>query len=280
MRSASASAPKTPQRGRRGARLRTWPSPTPGAGAPSLAGRGLYRAAGADRGRHRRHGRGQDQPGEPHPPLLRRDRRARVLVDGAGRARLPAARPLRQQVGVVPQKAVLFQGTIRENLRWGSAGGHRRGALAGAGHRPGARVRRGQARAGWTSPVAQGGRNLSGGQRQRLTIARALVEQPGNPDPGRQRLGPGLRHRRCAAPGTCAASWTAGPRCSSSPSAPPPSATPTRSWSWTTAGPVGHRHARGAAGDLPGLPGDLLFPVRKGGEVTWRTRSGARRWTP
>ena len=50
-------------------------------------------------------------------------------------------------------------------------------------------------------PVAQGGKNLSGGQRQRLTIARALVRTAGDSDPGRQRLRPGLRHRRQAAQG-------------------------------------------------------------------------------
>ncbi len=59
---------------------------------------------------------------------------------------------LRDKIGMVMQKAVLFQGTIREFVD--------------------AKPR------GLDEPIAQGGKNLSGGQRQRLTIARAVVKQP------------------------------------------------------------------------------------------------------
>ena len=55
---------------------------------------------------------------------------------------------------------------------------------------------------GLDEPVEQGGRNLSGGQKQRLTIARALVQQAGDPDSGRQRQRPGLRHGCRPAQGT------------------------------------------------------------------------------
>lgn len=84
---------------------------------------------------------------------------------------------LRDMMGVVPQKAVLFAGTIEENLRWG-----KRDAGIPEMNRA---LEVSQAREfveekpeGMKTWVEQGGRNLSGGQRQRLTIARALVKEP------------------------------------------------------------------------------------------------------
>ncbi len=83
---------------------------------------------------------------------------------------------LRERVGVVPQKAILFQGTIRSNLLWGK-GDASDGELLSA-------VRTAQAedvlkaKGGLDGEILQEGKNLSGGQRQRLTIARALVKQP------------------------------------------------------------------------------------------------------
>lgn len=84
---------------------------------------------------------------------------------------------LRSQIGMVPQKAVLFQGTIRQNLLWGRADADDEAlwqALDIAQAREVVKGKEGELDA----PVEQGGQNFSGGQRQRLTIARALVRQP------------------------------------------------------------------------------------------------------
>lgn len=84
---------------------------------------------------------------------------------------------LRQKVGIVMQKAVLFQGTIRENLRWGKADASDEElyqALDTAQAREVVEGKEGKLDAF----VEQGGKNFSGGQRQRLTIARALVRKP------------------------------------------------------------------------------------------------------
>ena len=84
---------------------------------------------------------------------------------------------LRQKVGVVPQKAVLFSGTIAENMRWG-----KRDATDEEIWKA---LETAQAKEfvekmpdGLDTHITQGGKNLSGGQKQRLTIARALVSQP------------------------------------------------------------------------------------------------------
>ena len=99
----------------------------------------------------------------------------RVLVDGKDvRAWDPAA--LRARIGIVPQKAVLFRGTIRENLRWGSDAAPDEDLLRAVHAAQADDVL--AARGGLDGAVEQDGRNLSGGQRQRLTIARALVRRP------------------------------------------------------------------------------------------------------
>ena len=84
---------------------------------------------------------------------------------------------LRSTIGVVPQKAVLFKGTIAENLLFGN--GHATEeemweALENAQAKEFVEKKEGQLQ----SSVAQGGKNLSGGQRKRLTIARALIRKP------------------------------------------------------------------------------------------------------
>jgi ABC-type multidrug transport system fused ATPase/permease subunit len=99
----------------------------------------------------------------------------RVLVDGKDvRSLDPSA--LRGRIGLVPQKAVLFHGTIRDNLRWGRENASDEELLAAAEAAQAMDVL--AAKGGLDGMIEQGGRNLSGGQRQRLTIARALVRQP------------------------------------------------------------------------------------------------------
>ena len=99
----------------------------------------------------------------------------RVLVDGVDvRALDPAA--LRARIGIVPQKAVLFKGTIRQNLQWGNENATDEELMQAVQTAQAADVV--AAKGGLDAMIEQGGRNLSGGQRQRLTIARALVRKP------------------------------------------------------------------------------------------------------
>lgn len=109
-------------------------------------------------------------------PRLYDASRGTVLVDGVDVQRMDPEH-LRKQIGIVPQKAVLFRGTIRENLRWGKADATDQelwDALQIAQAREVVKDKPGELDA----LVEQGGANLSGGQRQRLTIARALVRKP------------------------------------------------------------------------------------------------------
>ena len=101
--------------------------------------------------------------------------RGTVRLGGRDVSAIPAEE-LRERVGVVPQKAVLFKGTVRSNLLWG------RGDAADEELMRAARIAQAEdviaAKGGLDGEIAQEGRNLSGGQRQRLTIARALVRRP------------------------------------------------------------------------------------------------------
>ena len=84
---------------------------------------------------------------------------------------------LRERIGIVPQKAVLFHGTIRDNLKWGKDNATDAEIYEALEIAQAKEVVDGKEK-GLDYIVAQGGKNFSGGQKQRLTIARALVRKP------------------------------------------------------------------------------------------------------
>lgn len=102
--------------------------------------------------------------------------RGQVLVNGVD-VKEWDIKELRETVGIVLQKAVLFKGTIRDNIRWGKKDATDEEiwqALDISQSREFVDNREG----GLEAPIEQEGRNLSGGQRQRLSIARAIVKKP------------------------------------------------------------------------------------------------------
>lgn len=99
-----------------------------------------------------------------------------ILVDGIKVQDYPLEQ-LRKKIGIVPQKAVLFKGTIRQNMQWGkpdATDDEIMWALSIAQAKEFVDAKED----GLDTMIQQGGKNLSGGQRQRLTIARALVAHP------------------------------------------------------------------------------------------------------
>ena len=84
---------------------------------------------------------------------------------------------LREQIGIVPQKAELFAGTVRENLQWGDKNATDEELMQALEDAQAAAFIK-EKEGGLDFVIEQGGKNLSGGQRQRLTIARALVRRP------------------------------------------------------------------------------------------------------
>lgn len=84
---------------------------------------------------------------------------------------------LRQKVGIVMQKAVLFKGSIRENLSWGKKDASEKEMYRALETAQASDIVKNK-ESGLDFMIGQGGKNLSGGQRQRLTIARAVVKSP------------------------------------------------------------------------------------------------------
>ncbi|GLV59678.1 multidrug ABC transporter ATP-binding protein [Dictyobacter sp. S3.2.2.5] len=99
-----------------------------------------------------------------------------ILIDGVD-IREMAQEHLRSKIGFVPQKAVLFSGTIKENIRYGKEDATDEEVEYAARIAQATEFISGM-KDGFDSIIAQGGNNVSGGQKQRLSIARALVRRP------------------------------------------------------------------------------------------------------
>ncbi|WP_068782438.1 ABC transporter ATP-binding protein [Paenibacillus sp. GM2] len=100
----------------------------------------------------------------------------RILVNGVD-VKDYSLHELRGKIGIVPQKALLFTGTIADNIRWGNELAVdeevKRAAVIAQADEFISKMPE-----GYNTPVSRGGLNLSGGQKQRLTIARAIVANP------------------------------------------------------------------------------------------------------
>jgi ABC-type multidrug transport system fused ATPase/permease subunit len=99
-----------------------------------------------------------------------------VLVDGIN-VKDYSSEALLEKIGIVPQRAVLFAGSIRDNMKWGNEDATDEEIIEAITLAQAKDVLDGKD-GGLDFTIEQGGRNLSGGQRQRFTIARALVKKP------------------------------------------------------------------------------------------------------
>lgn len=102
--------------------------------------------------------------------------KGQVRVDGRDVREEGMQKYLREKIAVVPQKARLFKGTIKENLLWGKADATDEELMNAARIAQAEDIIR--EKGGLDAEIEQGGKNLSGGQKQRLTIARAVVREP------------------------------------------------------------------------------------------------------
>lgn len=99
-----------------------------------------------------------------------------IYLDGINIRNYPL-KEMRKTMGIVPQKAVLFTGTLRENMKWSKEDASDEDILEALEIAQGSELLSTLSN-GLDSEILQGGKNLSGGQKQRLTIARALVSSP------------------------------------------------------------------------------------------------------
>ncbi len=99
-----------------------------------------------------------------------------ILVDGVD-IRNMRQKDLRARIGIVPQKAVLFSGTVAGNIRYGKEDATDEEILKAAETAQALEFVQAMEK-GFDSPISQGGTNVSGGQKQRLSIARALIKKP------------------------------------------------------------------------------------------------------
>lgn len=99
-----------------------------------------------------------------------------IRIDGIPLQQIPPS-DLRARIGYVPQRAVLFTGTLRKNMQWADPNATDEQIWHALETAQAASFVRAMPQ-GLDTPIAQGGQNLSGGQRQRLTIARALIGSP------------------------------------------------------------------------------------------------------
>ncbi len=158
----------------------------------------------------------------------------RVLVDGVDVRDIPQ-KELRDAIGYVPQKGLLFSGTIASNLRYGDEDAPRRSCCSRAADVAQATEFISELEEGFDTEISQGGTNVSGGQRQRLSIARALVKKAPiyifDDTFSALDFKTDAKLRKALARATPKT-----PPCLSWRSASPPSCTPSRLWCWTRAG--------------------------------------------
>ncbi|MBR1477350.1 MAG: ABC transporter ATP-binding protein [Lachnospiraceae bacterium] len=108
-------------------------------------------------------------------PAFYRATKGNIFIDGRN-VNSYDEEELRKKIGVVPQKAVLFKGTIKDNLKWGNPDATEDDLWEALELSQAKEVVEGKG--GLNGEVTQNGKNFSGGQRQRLTIARALIRHP------------------------------------------------------------------------------------------------------
>lgn len=146
----------------------------PEAGAPSLSGVNFYAPSGSTVGVIGGTGSGKTSLVNLIPRFYDVTKGC-VKVGGTDVQKLDA-KTLRKNIGIVPQRAALFKGTIRSNLLWGKEDATDEELWEALKTAQAEKVA--LDKGGLDAEVEQEGRNFSGGQRQRLTVARALVRKP------------------------------------------------------------------------------------------------------